>query len=378
MTLPASPAVGTYTIDIEYSEAAHAAPSITGTSPSGAQPQGTTSVTLSATTNINSTCKYSTLDQAYNDMPSTMSGTTTSHTASVAVTANTNYTYYVRCQSSYGATMTSSSTISFSIPAAGLTSGSNMQSATTALCNATTAGTTVNLTDTRDGKVYRVRKMADNRCWMIDNLAFDLANANAPAYNPTEQLVSGTTTSVNTMAQYFLNSAYDTAAGADTYLYNWCAAMGDDSTDCLVTRLYSSGQPTIPVTGICPAPFRLPIGGSAATNSDTSTTKNEFAKLDIAMGGTGTNRDNANTYSNWMGTDASSSAWGGVFSSHVGSSGAIGSAGPRGFWWSSSGYTSTGDGVPTANVLQLMSSGNRVDPVQAYEKRLGFAVRCVL
>jgi uncharacterized protein (TIGR02145 family) len=367
MTIPGSPTTGTYILDIEYGEEAHQPPTITATSPSGTQAQGITSVTLSATTNMNATCKYGTSNVAYASMPSTMSGTTTSHTATVSVTAGTSYTYYVRCQSTYGATMTSSNTITFSIPAAGLTSGGTMQSATTALCSSTAAGTTVNLTDTRDSKVYRVRKMADGRCWMIENLAFDLANSSAPAYNPTEQLATSSTTSVNNRAQYLRNSSYTTAAGQATYLYNWCAAMGDTSTNCATTIGYTKDEPSGGITGICPAPFRLPIGGP--DRSIMYSIRNEFAILDIAMGGTGAYRQDTSP-GGWTSTSDSSTAWNGVFSG--GHYSGLYYTGSYGYWWSSTAANSADSHA------MYLDDAFVIDFDNASPRTHSFAVRCVL
>ena len=55
-----------------------------------------------------------------------------------------------------------------------LTQISNMQDMTTEICNASTVGQTNRLTDTRDGKLYWVAKLADNQCWMTQNLDFDI------------------------------------------------------------------------------------------------------------------------------------------------------------------------------------------------------------
>ena len=55
-----------------------------------------------------------------------------------------------------------------------LTQISNMQDMTTKICNASTVGQTNRLTDTRDGKLYWVAKLADNQCWMTQNLDFDI------------------------------------------------------------------------------------------------------------------------------------------------------------------------------------------------------------
>ena len=55
-----------------------------------------------------------------------------------------------------------------------LTQISNMQDMTTEICNASTVGQTNRLTDTRDGKLYWVAKLADKQCWMTQNLDFDI------------------------------------------------------------------------------------------------------------------------------------------------------------------------------------------------------------
>lgn len=50
-----------------------------------------------------------------------------------------------------------------------------MQEMNTTVCEKTTVGTTKRLVDSRDGKRYWVAKLADNNCWMTQNLALDLS-----------------------------------------------------------------------------------------------------------------------------------------------------------------------------------------------------------
>lgn len=57
-----------------------------------------------------------------------------------------------------------------------LTDISEMQSMTTAICEASAMYETKQLKDTRDGKYYWVSKLADGKCWMTQNLALDLEN----------------------------------------------------------------------------------------------------------------------------------------------------------------------------------------------------------
>jgi hypothetical protein len=69
-------------------------------SPTGALAAGTTSTTMSLTTNESATCKYGTTSAAYASLPNTFAGSgTTSHSATISgLTNGGSYTYYVRCQ----------------------------------------------------------------------------------------------------------------------------------------------------------------------------------------------------------------------------------------------------------------------------------------
>ncbi len=167
----------------------------------------------------------------------------------------------------------------------------------------------------------------------VDNLALDLTISDypgKPSWGTAPVTVSGSTSSVNNKPQQILNNNTagqgqipNNGTAKASYLYNWCAALADTSNACAasvaadanntvingatVTTGTATSQPE--VTGICPAPFRLPKGGAGATSSDAATTANEFAKLDIEMGGTGANRTSVNTYSTWMGTSATNTNW---------------------------------------------------------------------
>ena len=96
--------------------------------------------------------------------------------------APTNDTYTLTFGAKVDNTMPSgtyTSTVTISVVAnpayvPNLTQISNMQDMTTEICNASTVGQTNRLTDTRDGKLYWVAKLADNQCWMTQNLDLDL------------------------------------------------------------------------------------------------------------------------------------------------------------------------------------------------------------
>ena len=98
------------------------APYITATAPEGTQT--TTSVTIYANTSTNADCKYSTTDTNFSNMGATMTGAgTTEHNATPTSTQGLN-TYYIRCNDSFGNTMTSSALILFEVDSISPTSPS--------------------------------------------------------------------------------------------------------------------------------------------------------------------------------------------------------------------------------------------------------------
>ena len=94
-------------------------------SPSGIQSSGTTQVTMSLTTDENSTCKYSkTASTTYSSMTNIFSTTaSTSHSSIISVSNGNSYNYYVRCTD--GTNINSDDyTISFSVASPSTSSSS--------------------------------------------------------------------------------------------------------------------------------------------------------------------------------------------------------------------------------------------------------------
>jgi hypothetical protein len=83
--------------------------------------QTSSSVTLSATTNENAACRYSTTDGAYVNMSGNFTGATTTHTASLTL-SNGDYVYYFRCNDTSGNLMTTSVNATFTVSIAASTS----------------------------------------------------------------------------------------------------------------------------------------------------------------------------------------------------------------------------------------------------------------
>ncbi len=275
-----------------------------------------------------------------------------------------------------------------------LTQITTMQEMTERTCAISRAGAMKSLRDERDGTYYRVKKMADGNCWMVDNLAIDLTAdyVGKPSWGTAPVTVSGTNASMSNVPQQAVNNnpanqgqIPNNGTAKASYLYNWCAALADTSADCsasvaatanntvidgtTVTTGTATSQPA--VTGICPAPFRLPKGGPQATSGSATTTANEFGKLDISMGGTGANRTSANTYPLFMGTATTDTNWLGVFSGNY--SDGLDDQGNSGRWWSS-----TAGDVAYAYDLSIYHSSAYVGPAYGAEKFRGYAVRCIL
>ncbi len=172
-------------------------------------------------------------------------------------------------------------------------------------CSALVAGQVTALTDTRDGSTYAVAKLADNQCWMVENLRLDLSDTNLEinglnTNSPTPAFVTAINshpastntfcTSINSACidQVLYNSnntnrdltaSYDANNTSSSWYsygnyYNWYAITAGNGT-------YSMSTGGVAVVGdICPAGWRLPTGyGNIG----------DLVKLDIAMGGSGVN-----------------------------------------------------------------------------------------
>lgn len=158
------------------------------------------------------------------------------------------------------------------------------------------------VTDTRGGttRTYRISKLADNHCWMLDNLklgsitssiSLTPADSNITSNFTLPKLYGGDgsdwndTYKVANPGDTDDEHSYDyprafgpvpggTSSGATNYgyLYNFSAATaGETRTSLPATGGDAQGS-------ICPANWKLPSGGN---------TTSDFANLDIAFGGTG-------------------------------------------------------------------------------------------
>ena len=249
------------------------------------------------------------------------------------------------------------------------TNGSDIQTATKANCPTTMTMAV----DARDKSTYWIKKLEDNQCWMLTNLAYagggtntygDVINQGTGAPGtPKGTLSNGTadTATTYTEAKYYIptgaNPTTDptppstdkTGGGSGAgrqygYLYNWCAAMGGQDTAACANATTPTPIPTI---NICPAGWRLP----------TVSPTNEFTALNTAINGGSTSSD-AGLLSN------------GLFQRSGNGGNGFGAQGSSGVYWSSSQNSAT-------FVHSLYFNSTNVHPAIIYNKNNGFAVRCV-
>ena len=168
------------------------------------------------------------------------------------------------------------------------------------------------LTDTRDNNVYAVARLADGKCWMVENLRLNAENsrgdaniAKAQGYGTSQTYgnfigladsedvnFSSSTTTANSLyssdgsteiniGNYFMSyrmprynnkninrsltaSYNDTGGQWFSYgnYYTWSAAIAD-------TAYYNQNNSSVATTSICPKGWRLPQGGQAYAEGDT-------------------------------------------------------------------------------------------------------------
>jgi len=230
-----------------------------------------------------------------------------------------------------------------------------MQELTSSTCSATSydasngginSNNTVTLIDSRDNKTYRVRKMPDNKCWMIDNLAladYTLTSADSDVAVgedftiPTNPTQSG---SIGIETPAYSNPDITNTLGYG-FLYNWYTATAG-------TGNASINQDENAPSSICPAGWRLPTSGWRGTS--------ELEALQNAMGG----------YTGWL----PNGLFAGVFAGYyAGFNGNLNGVGSEGLYWAS-----TYDGG-YAGALMLTGTMGLVDSESA---TVGAAVRCML
>ena len=254
-------------------------------------------------------------------------------------------------------------------------------------CSSLAQGATTALTDERDSNTYAIAKLADNKCWMIENLRLDnipeLSSTNthnpslpltnvygsttsnhlSPTTNPTTTAwCSSASSACNDQSMLTTNntvlftnntsSSYNESSNVYSYgnYYNWYSATAGHG------KYSSSNDPDYIVSGdICPAGWRLSTGGSASS---------DFRVLDVSMGGTGGYQSTAVASNRWRTYPNNY-----VYSGHVEGSSVTGRS-SSGSYWSSTGSSN--------NVSIMIFDKSSIIPSGSGEtKSYGMTVRCI-
>jgi len=231
------------------------------------------------------------------------------------------------------------------------------------------SGAIVTLSDDRGGveRQYDVAKLADGKCWMLENLKLGSAD-HSIVLTPGDsnvgddfilpQMVGAGSTTLYDDAQVAGPVPGDTGEGSTNYgyLYNFAAATAGE------TRTSLAGGAAEAPYSVCPRGWRLPSGGYGIS-------ANDFAILDQAFGGAGvTNIDNpAWLTTGWL----SGGIFRGVLSGYY--SGSFSYQQNRGQFWSRTVTTSTPTLAMILNLgetyMYIGASGDRV---------LGRSIRCIM
>ncbi|MBQ2622836.1 hypothetical protein IJG12_00750 [Candidatus Saccharibacteria bacterium] len=258
-------------------------------------------------------------------------------------------------------------------------------------CESLPRGEVTALKDSRDNNVYAVAKLADYKCWMIENLRLDNipelsdSNTNNPSLpltniydssttsnhlSPTSSLAYDATTapegwcSTDSSACYDqsrlrtdnitlftdnTSSSYSISSNVYSYgnYYNWYSATAGHGK-------YDSRSGYTAPGDICPTGWQLPTGN----------TSGEFDSLNTALSGTDTGitaSNNLRSYPNNF-----------VFSGYVTSS-SVYERSSNGGYWSSSAY----NGSSSSAYYLYLNSSNVGPGTYGYSKYLGRMVRCV-
>ncbi len=226
-------------------------------------------------------------------------------------------------------------------------------------------GATLQLTDKRDDKTYKIMKMNDGKCWMVENLrlpggtSLDSTNSDVTsAYTlPDNQAINneinnwGTDKTSQNMAEGSSSmkingsGAWNTAYGN---YYSWCTATAGTCTD-------SGDAPS----SICPKGWTLP--------SNTDTNIGTYSKLNEGFAGSWTTIGGVNGIKlGYNSNDAFFPAAGLVDGDGLNNSGS------NGYYWSS---TVRSSNVSYAYFLNF--SSGYVNPSYSSLRYYGSSVRCV-
>jgi len=259
-----------------------------------------------------------------------------------------------------------------------------------------TGATPVIYRDARDSQLYYVAKLADGKCWMLDNLKYkpngDTSGTNQPGFI-AQQVANTGVTNLLTVDGTDVGTTDQTTDNLDVgkyidpisvaYCYGNINISPENITKCgLLYNFYTANAGTLAYTditngiqsagSICPANWRLPTATSTTTGPGNGTSYNygDFAVLNASMNQgalttPGFTTGTTGFYENWHPTGPWRGVFGGVYITDFVNQGASGN------YWASSLGTAAGGRRMGFN-SSIVYPGNGI-----YDRYNGYAVRCV-
>jgi uncharacterized protein (TIGR02145 family) len=209
-----------------------------------------------------------------------------------------------------------------------------------------------------NNNTYKVRKMADGRIWMVQDLKFGTCPASTA--NWVTEHSDGATTREPTVYTGYVGHCRSSTYTNTGFLYTWPAAMQNTAAHYLSSTnsfqcTGQAGGTVLPAPGgcqgICPAGWHVPTGADAG----------EFAAL---FNATSDCPVAACAYANDI--------WEGAFGGWAIDSGGLGYVGEYGLYWSSTYYN-----FSSAYAYAVLATQSAPEPADCH-KAYGRAVRCVM
>jgi uncharacterized protein (TIGR02145 family) len=228
------------------------------------------------------------------------------------------------------------------------------------------AGSTWTLTDTRDNKVYVVKKMADLRTWMVQDLKFGNCVDNSTT-TWHEDNSRAATMHAPTVADSYVGHCRSTTYTGVGYLYNWPAALQHTAA------YYGSNNPNIGCRGTDSGSLRpnpaycrgiCPVGWHVPTSA-------EFKNLRDALMGSDIQITVDNFGAKHAAIDIDPLHWHGVLGGYCDSDGSLHGQGNSAHYW----ISAYNDDNNASNLC--FPCGGKVEPDAKSLKNQGLPVRCV-
>ena len=304
-----------------------------------------------------------------------------------------------------GNTLVPTTSISQAYASAGkskVTVGTNsyyvLQDMNTSICSAVdpigSDATVTEVVDVRDNNIYKIAKLEDGNCWMLDNLALDLTNSDVQTamLNATDTKTNATYSSLSylfngggTILDQFAIMGVDNWGSSSSFssplinldskddvygampgsqgnnkvggYYNYCSASA--GTYCWGNNTGYSGSPEIDlnpgsnldvVEDICPSGWRLPTGGPTG----------EYIELTKSITGASGNLagDNYTLFRKAFSVPLS------------GNYGSVNYQNSRSYFWTSTWSR-------TSYMRRLYVTSTTIEPTTDYSRHNGISIRCI-